>query len=101
MSPPSSAKSEELRQAALKRSLEQEQLDVTLPGRRLPLGRLHPDTQTLRELYSIFGEMGFQVFRSREVETDEYNFQLLNFQIGHPGPGYAGYLFRGGRRARR
>jgi phenylalanyl-tRNA synthetase alpha chain len=78
------AKSAELRQAALKRSLEQEQLDVTLPGRRLPLGRLHPDTQTMRELYSIFGEMGFQVFRSREVETDEYNFQLLNFQIGHP-----------------
>jgi phenylalanyl-tRNA synthetase alpha chain len=78
------ARSEELRQAALKRSLEQEQLDVTLPGRRLALGRLHPDTQTLRELYSIFGEMGFQVFRSREVETDEYNFQLLNFQIGHP-----------------
>jgi phenylalanyl-tRNA synthetase alpha chain len=78
------ARSEELRQAALKRSLEQEQLDVTLPGRRVPLGRLHPDTQTLRELYSIFGEMGFQVFRSREVETDEYNFQLLNFPIGHP-----------------
>jgi phenylalanyl-tRNA synthetase alpha chain len=78
------ARSEQMRQAALKRSLEQEQLDVTLPGRRIPLGRLHPDTQTLRELYSIFGEMGFQVFRSREVETDEYNFQLLNFQIGHP-----------------
>ena len=77
-------KSAQLRQAALKRSLEQEQLDVTLPGRCLPLGRLHPDTQTMRELYSIFGEMGFQVFRSREVETDEYNFQLLNFQIGHP-----------------
>lgn len=77
-------KSGQMRQAALKRSLEQEQLDVTLPGRRLPLGRLHPDTQTLRELYTIFGEMGFQVFRSREVESDEYNFQLLNFQIGHP-----------------
>jgi phenylalanyl-tRNA synthetase alpha chain len=79
-----SSKSEEMRLAALKRSLEQEQLDVTLPGRLLPLGRLHPDTQTLRELYRVFGEMGFQVFRSREVETDEYNFQLLNFQIGHP-----------------
>lgn len=77
-------RSEGMRLAALKRSLEQEQLDVTLPGRHIPLGRLHPDTQTLRELYSIFGEMGFQVFRSREVETDEYNFQLLNFQIGHP-----------------
>ena len=78
------AKAEEMKQAVLKRSLEQEQLDVTLPGRRIPLGRLHPDTQTLRELYRVFGEMGFQVFRSREVESDEYNFQLLNFQIGHP-----------------
>ena len=78
------ARSDELRQAALKRSIEQERLDVTLPGRRVPLGRLHPDTQILRELYRIFGEMGFQVYRSREVESDEYNFQLLNFPIGHP-----------------
>ncbi len=75
---------EEMRQATLKRSLEQEQLDVTLPGRRLPVGRLHPDTQTLRELYRVFGDMGFQVFLSREVESDEYNFQLLNFPVGHP-----------------
>ena len=78
------ARSGEMHQAALKRSLEQAQLDVTLPGRSLPLGRLHPDTQTLRELYRVFGEMGFQVYRSREVESDEYNFQLLNFAVGHP-----------------
>jgi phenylalanyl-tRNA synthetase alpha chain len=79
-----SVRSEEIRQAALKRSIEQERLDVTLPGRHVPLGRLHPDTQILRELYRIFGEMGFQVYRSREVESDEYNFQLLNFPVGHP-----------------
>jgi phenylalanyl-tRNA synthetase alpha chain len=79
-----STRSEAIRLAALKRSIEQERLDVTLPGRRLPLGRLHPDTQILRELYRIFGEMGFQVYRSREVESDEYNFQLLNFPVGHP-----------------
>jgi phenylalanyl-tRNA synthetase alpha chain len=78
------ARSGELRQQELKRSLEQERLDVTLPGRNIPLGRLHPDTQTLRELYRVFGEMGFQVYRSREVESDEYNFQLLNFAVGHP-----------------
>ena len=77
-------KSGTLRQAALKRSLEQESLDVSLPGRRTPVGRLHPDTQTLRELYHVFGEMGFQVFHSREIESDEYNFQLLNFPVGHP-----------------
>jgi len=78
------ARSEALRQAALQRALSQERLDVTLPGRPLVRGRLHPDTQILRELYQIFREMGFQIYRSREVETDEYNFQLLNFPVGHP-----------------
>lgn len=74
----------EVQRQALQRALAAERLDVTLPGRRMPLGRLHPDTQILRELYRVFGEMGFQVFRSREAETDEYNFQLLNFPVGHP-----------------
>jgi phenylalanyl-tRNA synthetase alpha chain len=73
-----------LKEAALTRSIAQEKLDVTLPGRALHQGRLHPDTQMLRELFHIFGEMGFQVYRSREVETDEFNFQLLNFPVGHP-----------------
>ena len=77
-------KSAVVKQASLQRSLETERLDVTLPGRRTPLGRLHPDTQILRELYRVFGTMGFQVYRSREVESDEYNFQLLNFPVGHP-----------------
>jgi len=78
------ARSEALREAALQRALSQERLDVTLPGRPIVRGRLHPDTQILRELYQIFREMGFQIYRSREVETDEYNFQLLNFPVGHP-----------------
>lgn len=78
------AKTESLRKAALERSLTQERLDVTLPGRAIPRGRLHPVTQTLREIYRVFADMGFQVYRSREVETDEYNFQLLNFPPHHP-----------------
>lgn len=73
-----------LRSAALQRSLEEERLDVTLPGREIPRGRLHPITQTMRAIYRIFAEMGFQVFRSRDVEWDEYNFQLLNFPPHHP-----------------
>jgi phenylalanyl-tRNA synthetase alpha chain len=73
-----------LRQKALQRSLQAERLDVTLPGRRQLRGRLHPTTSTLRLLYRIFAEMGFQVYRSREVETDETNFQLLNFPPNHP-----------------
>jgi phenylalanyl-tRNA synthetase alpha chain len=77
-------KAEDLRQAALTRSLQAERLDVTLPGRSLRRGRLHPSTQTMRRMTHIFSEMGFQVFRSREVETDEFNFQLLNFPPHHP-----------------
>jgi phenylalanyl-tRNA synthetase alpha chain len=77
-------KKEALHQVALARSLSEERLDVTLPGRAIPRGRLHPVTQTLREIYRIFADMGFQVYLSREVETDEYNFQLLNFPPHHP-----------------
>ncbi len=77
-------KAESLRQSSLAHALQAERLDVTLPGRPIPLGRLHPVTQTLREIYRIFAEMGFQVYLSREVETDEYNFQLLNFPPHHP-----------------
>ncbi len=74
----------ELQQATLLRALSSERLDVSLPGRPLRRGRLHPSTQTLREIYRIFAEMGFQIYRSREVETDELNFQLLNFPPNHP-----------------
>ena len=59
-------------------------LDVTLPGRKPAEGRLHVITQTLRDLYRVFGDMGFQVYRTRDVETDEMNFELLNFPPHHP-----------------
>ena len=75
---------EAMRQAALARSLTAERLDVTLPGRPLARGRLHPSTQTLRYIYRIFANMGFQVYRTREVESDEYNFELLNIPAHHP-----------------
>lgn len=77
-------RSEALRQMALERSLQSERLDVTLPGRLQTLGRMHPATRTLNEITRVFGDMGFQVYRSPEVETDEINFQLLNFAVGHP-----------------
>jgi phenylalanyl-tRNA synthetase alpha chain len=77
-------KVEQLKQAGLRRSLEAERLDVTLPGRPLRRGRLHPATQTLRQIFAIFADMGFQVYRARDVELDEYNFQLLNFPPNHP-----------------
>lgn len=73
-----------IKQRDLSESLEAEPLDVTLPGRRRALGRVHPAIQTLREIYEIFGAMGFQVYRSREIETDLMNFQLLNIPPYHP-----------------
>lgn len=77
-------KAETLHAQALERALAQERLDVTLPGRPQPRGRLHIQTRVLREIYRIFGNLGFQVFRSPEVETDEYNFGLLNMPPHHP-----------------
>jgi phenylalanyl-tRNA synthetase alpha chain len=79
-----SDKTEAIKKSALERSLNEDKLDVTLPGRIVHRGRLHPSTQQLRLVLSILAEMGFQVFTSREVETDEMNFQLLNFPPHHP-----------------
>ncbi len=75
---------EAVKAALLSKSLEEERLDVTLPGRRIRVGRLHPSTQQLRRVLAILAEMGFQVYTSREVETDEVNFQALNFPPHHP-----------------
>jgi phenylalanyl-tRNA synthetase alpha chain len=70
--------------ARLERALQSEHIDVTLPGRPLTRGRLHPATQTLRQIVAIWAEMGFQVYRSRDVESDAYNFELLNIPAHHP-----------------
>lgn len=78
------AKVTAIKTAELEQSLAEGALDVTLPGRPVARGRLHPSTQTLRRIYQIWAEMGFQVYRSRDVETDEMNFQLLNFPPHHP-----------------
>jgi phenylalanyl-tRNA synthetase alpha chain len=79
-----SEREEALRQDELARSLEEGAIDVTLPGRRLPTGGLHPATQTLRHIYAIWADMGFQVYRSRDVEDDDTNFTLLNMPPYHP-----------------
>ena len=69
---------------ALARSLGENAVDVTLPGRQPRPGHLHISTQTLRHIYQVFGEMGFQVYEAPEVESDEYNFGLLNIPPYHP-----------------
>jgi len=73
-----------LKAEEMARALAAESLDVTLPGRPVSLGRLHPSTQALRQIYAIFAEMGFQVYNAPEVETDELNFGLLNMPPHHP-----------------
>ena len=80
-------KKETLRQEAyqdLERTLTVEKIDVTLPGRTVPLGRLHPITQIVREICDIFVALGFQVVEGPEVEWDYYNFEALNIPADHP-----------------
>ena len=73
-----------LRETNLSQQLEIDDLDVTLPWRPCTTGHLHLTTQTLRRIYKIFQEMGFQVYEAPEVESDEFNFQLLNIPEYHP-----------------
>ncbi len=58
--------------------------DVTLPGRRIPLGHLHPITQTTEEICDIFIKLGFSIVEGPEVELDYYNFEALNIPKDHP-----------------
>jgi phenylalanyl-tRNA synthetase alpha chain len=58
--------------------------DVTLPGRRIPRGHLHPITQTTEEICRIFVRLGFRVVEGPEVELDYYNFEALNMPKDHP-----------------
>ena len=59
-------------------------IDITLPGKRPLLGRLHPITQTVREIKSIFIGLGFRVVSGPEIETEYYNFEALNMPRYHP-----------------
>jgi len=78
------ARQEALASAARAAAAAAERLDITLPGRPIPVGRLHPSTRVLRRICQIWADMGFQVYRSRDVETDETNFALLNIPAHHP-----------------
>jgi len=70
-------------QAAIE-ALEAGAIDVTLPGRRGLVGRLHPITQTLRDMLAALGAMGFQVAEGPEVEWERYNFDTLRIPKHHP-----------------
>jgi phenylalanyl-tRNA synthetase alpha chain len=64
--------------------LAKERIDVTIPGRQIPLGKKHPLTQVLEEIIDIFSHLGFEVVEGPEVELDYYNFEALNIPKGHP-----------------
>ena len=68
----------------LEASLRQEALDVTLPGRGLAVGGLHPVTRTMERIETLFRSMGFEVADGPEIETDYYNFTALNQPENHP-----------------
>ncbi|MCM0083142.1 phenylalanine--tRNA ligase subunit alpha [Geomonas sp. Red32] len=74
----------EVREASKAVRLAAEKVDVTLPGRRRPLGSKHPITLVTEEICSIFGALGFAVAEGPEVEHDFYNFEALNFPKDHP-----------------
>ncbi|MCJ7640483.1 MAG: phenylalanine--tRNA ligase subunit alpha [Desulfobacterales bacterium] len=73
-----------IREREKRLALERERIDVTLPGRTLPMGRKHPITQTLDRIVEIFSHLGFEVVEGPEVELDYYNFEALNIPKGHP-----------------
>lgn len=61
-----------------------EAIDISLPGRKTNLGRLHPTTQMIREICSIFTTLGYEIVEGPEVEWDYYNFEALNIPPDHP-----------------
>src|SRR5512134_2629948 len=77
-------RSKSLADSELDRRLAAERIDVTLPARPWPEGRIHPISQTIDEMVAIFGDMGFVVAEGPDIEEDFYNFTALNIPPEHP-----------------
>ncbi len=78
------ARKAELESAALNARLAEETIDISLPGRRIENGGLHPVTRTIDRIESFFGELGFTVATGPEIEDDYHNFDALNIPGHHP-----------------
>ena len=78
------ARAAEIAHAELERSLREDVVDVTLPGRATPRGHLHPVTHIRREVEDVFLGLGYQVVDGQEVETPRYLFDALNMPAWHP-----------------
>ncbi|MDF0536015.1 phenylalanine--tRNA ligase subunit alpha [Shewanella yunxiaonensis] len=75
---------ENLKAAELEAKLSAEKIDVTLPGRTLGNGGLHPVTRTIERIEAFFGELGFSVVQGPEIEDGYHNFDALNIPAHHP-----------------
>lgn len=73
-----------MEERALNERLQKERIDVTLPVRPEQTGAVHPISQTMEEVATIFGQMGFTLAEGPDVEDDFHNFTALNFPPGHP-----------------
>ncbi len=77
-------KKQALKEDALKKQLEEEVIDVTLPAKKNNVGHRHPNTIAREEVERIFIGMGYEVMEGPEIEYDEYNFEKLNIPANHP-----------------
>lgn len=77
-------KTNELEKIAIQNKLNDEKIDITLDGKRLKQGTLHPCSLVINEILDIFTQMGFEIKSGNEIETDYYNFQVLNIPKDHP-----------------
>jgi phenylalanyl-tRNA synthetase alpha chain len=75
-------------------------LDITLPGIRRPLGSEHPVIKTMREIVSVFRNLGYSVEEGPVIETDYYNFEALNFPPNHPARDTQDTLFIAGQESK-
>lgn len=78
------AKEEERKKDELANALTSERIDVTMPGLADKFGSIHPINLVRNELIDVFVGMGFEIFEGPEIETDEFNFKLLNIPEDHP-----------------
>ena len=78
------AKKQQLKAAELEEQMAAGAIDVTLPGRSMPIGTEHLINHIIREVSDIFAGIGYEIIPGREVETDFYNFTALNAPADHP-----------------
>jgi phenylalanyl-tRNA synthetase alpha chain len=79
-----SSRAEQLKEIVRTQRMAAERIDVTLPGRPVNLGHLHPLTLIIEQIAEIFLGLGFSIAEGPEVETDYYNFEALNIPKEHP-----------------